>query len=159
MSTLTKPFTFTGGQFAVAAQVNSDLDTLYGWVNGGNAIWADGSRAFTAIPTGPAADPSSLNQFARARYVMGDGTRNGLMNLMQWGVTSATTDSSGNASQGFLHAFSTVGAVFLQAYGQQQASPIFAQVTTTGFNYHVATLAGASVNNTLVHVYWMAIGS
>lgn len=70
MATLTKPFTFTGGTYAVAAQVNSDMDTLYNWVNT-NAMWTDASRAFTAIPSGPNADPSSANQLTRKSYVDG----------------------------------------------------------------------------------------
>lgn len=69
MSTLTVPFVFSGGTFAVAAQVNSNFSTLYGWVNGGSAVWADASRPFTAVPSGPSADPTLPNHLARKSYV------------------------------------------------------------------------------------------
>lgn len=69
MSTLTKPFTFTGGEFAVASEVNSNFDGVFGWINGGDAIWADASRAFTSVPVGPSVDPTTPNQFTRKLYV------------------------------------------------------------------------------------------
>lgn len=68
MGSLTKPYTFTSNTFAVASQVDADFDTLYSWVNG-SAIWADGSVAFTGVPSGPATDPTSANQFTRKTYV------------------------------------------------------------------------------------------
>jgi hypothetical protein len=68
MGTLTKPFTFTAGTNAVAGQANSDLDTLYGWVNGGSAMWSDGSVPFTSPPA-INADPSASTQAARKGYV------------------------------------------------------------------------------------------
>lgn len=69
MSTLTKPYAFTAGTYAVAQQVNSDFDAVFGWINGGGAIWSDGSVAFSVVPTGPAVDPTTDNQLARKAYV------------------------------------------------------------------------------------------
>lgn len=68
MPSITKPHTFTDGTDAVAAEVNADFDTLYSWVNT-DAIHKDGFQAFTAVPSGPAQNPTSDNQFARKAYV------------------------------------------------------------------------------------------
>lgn len=68
MGTLSKPFTFTGNSYAVAGQVNSDFDTLFGWVNGGSAMWADGSVPFTNPPS-INSDPTGSTQAARKGYV------------------------------------------------------------------------------------------
>jgi hypothetical protein len=69
VGTLTKPYTFTPGTFAVATQVNADMDTIYNWINGGAGMWADGSVAFSGIPLLPNTDPTNTNHAARKRYV------------------------------------------------------------------------------------------
>lgn len=61
-------YTFTVGTAAVAAQVNQDFTDLVTWINT-NAVHLDGSKAFTAVPSGPASDPTSDNQLARKAYV------------------------------------------------------------------------------------------
>jgi hypothetical protein len=95
VSTLTVPFTFSGGTFAVASQVNSNFTTLYGWVNT-NAIWADASRSFTGIPSGPSADPTSANQLARKSYVdqrvLMNQTPGAANHILKWGLTNIPTN-------------------------------------------------------------------
>jgi hypothetical protein len=114
MGTLTKPYVFTGGTFAVAAQVNSDFDTLYSWVNT-NAIWADASTAFTGIPTGPNSDPLSGNQFTRKSYVdqyLWSGTTTaptgGRFQYRVSPFTAVTTDGVGNFTMSFSSAFPNI---------------------------------------------------
>lgn len=68
MPTITKPFDFAEDSDAESDQVNDNFDTLYTWVNT-NGIHKDGTNAFTAIPSGPASDPSGANQFTRKAYV------------------------------------------------------------------------------------------
>lgn len=68
MPLIVKPHTFIDGTDAVAAEVNSDFDTLYTWVNT-QGIHRDGTLAFTAHPSGPSSDPSADNQYARKAYV------------------------------------------------------------------------------------------
>jgi hypothetical protein len=61
-------YSFTVGTAAVAAEVNQDFTDLVTWINT-NAVHLDGSKPFTAVPSGPAVDPSSDNQLARKAYV------------------------------------------------------------------------------------------
>ena len=49
-------------------EVNENFDTIYDFVNE-EVIHRDGTIAFTAVPTGPATDPSTANQLARKDYV------------------------------------------------------------------------------------------
>lgn len=90
MASITKPYTFTDGTDAVAAQVNADLDEVYNWVNG-EAIHKDASTAFTAIPSGPATDPTTDNQFARKAYV----DKLGIVGYQKLTTPSATFNADG----------------------------------------------------------------
>jgi hypothetical protein len=129
MSTLTMPFTFTPGTNAVASQVDANFTTLYGWVNGGSAIWADASRAFTVTPSGPNADPTSANQFARKSYV--DGHLN--TSQVRIGFGSGTTVAGGGLRINFSSGFSTsCDGVVLTA---NTASIAYVD-STTATNFH-----------------------
>jgi hypothetical protein len=86
MGTLTRPYTFTAGTFAVAAQVNVDFDTIYNWINGGAGMWADGSVGFSGIPLLPNTDPTNLNHAARKRYV-----DNGFFGGVPWAGPGTTS--------------------------------------------------------------------
>lgn len=68
MADLVKPYTFSDATDAEAGEVNANFDALYDWVNG-QSIDVTAARAFENIPTGPATDPTSDNQFARKKYV------------------------------------------------------------------------------------------
>jgi hypothetical protein len=94
----TKPYTFTDDTDAVAAEVNANFDTLYDWANA-DAIHRDASVAFTAIPSGPASDPTSENQFVRKAYV--DQPFAVLQRI-------SSTFTSGAGTQGPITTFSTV---------------------------------------------------
>lgn len=62
------PNNFVAGTPSVADDVDANFAALVTWVNT-NAVHLDASKAFTAVPTGPATDPSSDNQLARKLYV------------------------------------------------------------------------------------------
>lgn len=68
---LDKPYDFTADEDAVADEVNANFDALFDWINGGEAMKADGSVAFTGIPSAPATDPTGDNQLTRKAYVDG----------------------------------------------------------------------------------------
>lgn len=68
MSTVAKTYTFTAGTDIVSAQVNQNFDDLVNYINA-DVIVRDASKAFTSIPTGPATDPTTANQFTRKQYV------------------------------------------------------------------------------------------
>ena len=68
MSAVAKTYTFVPGTDILSSQVNQNFDDLVGYTNA-EVIVRDGSKAFTAIPTGPATNPTSANQFARKQYV------------------------------------------------------------------------------------------
>ena len=68
MSAVSKTYTFVPGTDIESSEVNQNFDDLVGYTNA-EVIVRDGSKAFTAIPTGPATNPTSANQFARKQYV------------------------------------------------------------------------------------------
>lgn len=59
---------FTGGSPAVADDVDQNFSDIVSFVNT-NMVHKDGTVAFTGVPSGPATNPSTDNQFARKRYV------------------------------------------------------------------------------------------
>ena len=61
-------YNFVAGTPSVADNVDQNFIDLVNWINI-NAVHLDGSKAFTAVPSGPATDPSSANQLARKAYV------------------------------------------------------------------------------------------
>lgn len=100
MGTLTQPYVFTPGTYAVAAQVDANFQVIFDWINGGGAIWNDAAYAFTNIPTGPNVDPTSANQFTRKSYVDGK-----IPGILQGSSTVISTNSSGQAAIPFPTAF------------------------------------------------------
>ena len=68
MSAVAKTYTFVPGTDIESSEVNQNFDDLVGYTNA-EVIVRDGSKAFTAIPTGPGTNPTSANQFARKQYV------------------------------------------------------------------------------------------
>jgi hypothetical protein len=163
MATLSKPYTFASGGYAVAAQVNADLDTLYAWVNGGGAMWNDGSTSFTAVPSGPATDPTSPNQLVRKSYV--DTLLGGTGLRLKFGSSSVTTNAGGGGTVTYPAAFPTGVAVVLAQCGDwsgnntPEVTPIFGSgYATTGFNLRV-NQNGVAMANSTVRVNWIAVGS
>lgn len=63
-------YTFTNGTDADAAEVNQNFNDLVTFINN-SVVLADGTVAFTGVPSGPSADPTSANQFTRKSYVDG----------------------------------------------------------------------------------------
>lgn len=61
-------YSFTSGGLIKSNEVNQNFTDLTTWMNT-NAIQKDASVAFTGVPSGPATDPSSANQFTRKQYV------------------------------------------------------------------------------------------
>lgn len=68
MSAVSKSHTFVPGTDIESAEANQNFDDLVDYING-EVIVRDASMAFTAIPSGPATNPVSDNQFARKKYV------------------------------------------------------------------------------------------
>lgn len=62
------PNNFTAGTPSVADDVDANFAAVVNWINT-NATHLDASKAFTAVPSGPATDPSSDNQLTRKAYV------------------------------------------------------------------------------------------
>lgn len=69
MPTITKDYDFTAGTSAAATEVNANFDELFAWVNT-EAIHADGTNAFTALPVGPTSvQPTTAWQLTPKDYV------------------------------------------------------------------------------------------
>ena len=65
---VTVTYNFTAGTPAVADDIDQNFADIVNWINT-NAVHLDGSKAFTAVPSGPATDPTTANQFTRKAYV------------------------------------------------------------------------------------------
>lgn len=62
------PVTLTNGTANDATQVMADLNAIITWINA-NALHIDASKATTGTLAGPAADPTTSNQYSRKAYV------------------------------------------------------------------------------------------
>jgi hypothetical protein len=62
------PNSFTDGTATSAPGVNANFDALVSWINT-NAVHLDASKSFTAVPSGPATDPTTANHLTRKSYV------------------------------------------------------------------------------------------
>lgn len=67
-SNATVPNSFTDGTATSAPAMNANFTAILNWVNT-NAVHLDGTKAFTAVPSGPATDPTTANQLTRKAYV------------------------------------------------------------------------------------------
>jgi len=68
MATLSIPNSFTNGTNADALQVNANFAAVATFANT-EAVQRDASVAFTAVPSGPGVDPTTVNQLTRKSYV------------------------------------------------------------------------------------------
>lgn len=68
MTSVSKTYTFVAGTDAKGTEVNQNFDDIITYVNN-EVVVRDGSTAFTAVPSGPATNPSSDNQLTRKKYV------------------------------------------------------------------------------------------
>lgn len=89
MSTVSKTHTFVAGTLIEAAEANQNFDDLVNYTNS-EVIVRDASVAFTAIPSGPATNPSTDDQFTRKKYVDDQDT------AITTSVTNLTTTVTNN---------------------------------------------------------------
>lgn len=68
MATAAVTYTFAPLTLIESAKGNTNFQDLVTFLNN-QVIHADASKVFTAVPTGPAVDPVSDNQFTRKKYV------------------------------------------------------------------------------------------
>lgn len=68
MASVNISHTFISGTLAKSSEVNQNFQDLVTFLTT-HAIQADASKAFTAVPSGPALDPTSDNQLVRRKYV------------------------------------------------------------------------------------------
>lgn len=68
MPTAAVTYNFVPETTILASEANTNFANLVNFLNS-NVIQKDASLAFTNIPSGPASDPSSANQFTRKAYV------------------------------------------------------------------------------------------
>ncbi|UOF82176.1 hypothetical protein [Caudoviricetes sp.] len=64
----TVPNSFSNGAATDAPAMNANFAAVLAWLNA-NAVHLDAAKAFTAVPSGPATDPTSANQLTRKAYV------------------------------------------------------------------------------------------
>lgn len=68
MSTAAVTYTFVPETTILSAEANTNFSDLVTFLNT-DVMHRDASSAFTAIPSGPASDPSTANQLSRKAYV------------------------------------------------------------------------------------------
>lgn len=68
MATAAVTYTFSNGTNADATKVNTNFTDLVSFINA-ELIQKDASVAFTAVPSGPASNPTTDNQLVRKKYV------------------------------------------------------------------------------------------
>ena len=68
MATAAVTYNFTPGTTIVAAQANQNFTDLVTFLNN-SVMHRDASLAFTAVPSGPATDPTTDNQLVRKAYI------------------------------------------------------------------------------------------
>jgi hypothetical protein len=68
MANPVKPYTFVEDTDIIDDEVNANFDALFDWIRD-QAIHADASKAFSAIPSGPSQNPTTNNQLTRKKYV------------------------------------------------------------------------------------------
>ena len=182
MSTLSKPYTFTAGTYAVASQVNANLDTIYSWINS-NAIWADASIAFTGVPVGPNTDPTTGNQLTRKSYVDAqvaatlssatpkgtfgyNGSATGARPILVNGArTYVSTDTSGNFTINYDVAFPNATIMVVACMGSTGSGDIMVQTSDTNGRSNsfftgriVNASTGTGLHTPSMAVEWVALG-
>ena len=178
MSTLSKPYTFTAGTYAVASQVNANLDTIFSWINS-NAIWADASIAFTGVPVGPNTDPSTGNQLTRKSYVDAqvatstpkgtfgyNGTATATRPLLINGKRDyVSTDTGGNFTINYDTAFPNATIMVVACIGSTASSDIMVQTSDTQGRSNafftgriVNASTGVGLHTGAMAVEWVALG-
>lgn len=98
MATFVTPKVYIAGTDILAAEWNQNWDYTKQFINT-DLIHADASRVFTSVPSGPATDPTSNNQFARKAYV--DSCRSYV--LVRTIHTSGSLYCSGTATDTGVH--------------------------------------------------------
>lgn len=97
MAPLNKQYTFTDGTDIVANQVNVNFDDIVGFINN-QLLHRDGTKDFTAVPTGPAVDPTGPNHLSRKAYV------DARDDAHRAEVNAAVSAAHGRANQAYDHA-------------------------------------------------------
>lgn len=147
MVVLSVTHNFAPNTLAEADQVDQNFTDIVTWANT-NAIQKDASLAFTAIPSGPASDATSDNQFMRNAFIA-----RGVITASGTGTDSHTGTIS------FGKTFSVppipIGTV-RSASGVRLCVRWLAAPTTTSVDYAVVDVDGAGFS-AAYFVYWMAI--
>lgn len=152
MVTLAVTNDFSPNTLAEANDVDQNFADIVTWANT-NVIQKDAGIAFTAIPSGPASDPTGDNQFARKRYVD---------RRFQSGFESLTftSDSAVSGTVTYPIAFTSTPVVMLMVQcgsnfdlcANSQNVP-----NTTSFNYRVFQKDAGTITGS-ARLYWVAFG-
>lgn len=170
----TKTNTFTPDTDILSSEVNANFDEIEAFLNN-SVVHADASVPFTNVPSGPATDPSTDNQYARKAYVdakdlpapqgLGSygtafsGIASTTSNFKFTGGRQDVVFTAGAGTLTFPAAFSNGLLVCLTQSGDSVDDNAFLIVVggTTAAAYVWAVRAGANFSGTLT-VNYLAIG-
>lgn len=68
MATASVTYTFSPNTLVKSSEANTNFSDVVSFLNG-SVVHKDGTIAFTGVPSGPASDPVSDNQYSRKAYV------------------------------------------------------------------------------------------
>lgn len=105
MATASVPYTFAPSTLILSSEVNGNFAELVSFLNT-EVIHKDASVAFTAVPSGPATDPSSDNQLVRLAYM---NKRMGYSVSTASGTHAHSAGVTPTVIDGFSSAYNTTG--------------------------------------------------
>lgn len=182
MALLTKLYTFIADAVAEPDEVNVNFDDIVGFVNN-EVVHKDGSKAFTAHPSGPATDPTAANQYARKAYVdaktagiepgdllrlkgpnatvvsRGGLSANPSINQVVWDAGShvGTLDAGGNFTINFHAAMNPISIVVTNGDANSDSDGVVSVLAVNGTSSFSIHVANGNVGS-LFRVDWIAIG-
>lgn len=172
MATITKSFTFVAAQPEVAVQVQKNFQELIDFINSSVAT-VDSAKAYTACPTLPATDPTTIEQAARKTwfdkrlrwqavgaanyYGAGTPTTADAHRIIMGGY-QGTTDSAGRITIPYGTTLSKVLTIVFQLQNFTGGSPLADQymdaATVSNFRVNLSTAMASRV----VKVNFLVIG-
>lgn len=153
MATASVTYTFVPLTLAESSKANTNFADLVSFLNT-QTMHRDASSAFTAIPSGPALNPSSDNQLTRKKYV--DDL---LVAFLQKDVVSvpfvATSAVGGSVVFPVAFASTPVVQLTVQIGSNLDVLPNLVSRSTTGFSYRLFQKDGNALSATAT-LNWVA---
>lgn len=177
MATPVVTYSFTPATLIESAKVNQNFDDLVSFLQT-DTVHVDASNAFTAVPSGPATNPSSDNQLTRKKYVddadsvvakvrskwvgavplSGTFTLGTSQPLIQAGFGAVSLDGTARATINLPSAFPNgiIAVLAIRSGDGQVGGPV--EVITEGFTLSSFRVYMPGASTSGQGVAWLALG-